>query len=109
MMKKVMTMALSLMLLLGAAFPTANAETAFASEPDRERMTDVRLSIQREKQLMQEAGLNLDEWDSVLAERKREALRQPLTTEALRKAEAPSQTERLLTNLQRALWKNLRL
>lgn len=88
MMKKVMTMALSLMLLLGAAFPTVNAETALASESDRERMTDVRISIQREKQLMQEAGLNLDEWDSVLAERKREALRQPLTTEALRKADS---------------------
>ena len=91
MLKKMMSMVLSLLVLLGTAFPAmadaASATGVIKTEDRHVWDTDIRLSIRREDQLMRESGRELDEWDGEIAQRKQEALKTPLTKEALLKAD----------------------
>ena len=93
MLKKMLSLTLSLLLLLGAVFPAAaNAE----SLADGYWQSDIRMSIAREGQLMKEAGKDLNTWDGEIAGRVRQGLQQPLTKAALRKTD--SKTEILEEN-----------
>ena len=72
----------------GAATEPKQEITAASSEEDfRLWKTDIRLSIQQEKQLMQEAEMTLDAWDREVSQRKHEGLQNPLTGAALREAD----------------------
>ena len=75
-MKKTIALLLAMLMLLTAAM-AENTPGAHEWE------TDIRLGIIREKQIMQEAGMNLKQWDEAVAGRKEAALAGPVTREAL--------------------------
>ena len=80
-MKKAIALLMAMLMLISAAM----AETAPAGG---EWQTDIRLGITREKQIMQEAGMNLKQWDEAVATKKQAALADPITREAILAAEA---------------------
>ncbi len=102
MWKKRICIALSLAIILQAAVPAAvfaapkeNIQAEAVSAADRETGTeaagriwqpDIRLSIQKEKQLMQEAGMMLDEWDAEVEKCRQEAFQEPFTEALLLEA-----------------------
>ena len=81
-MKKI-CMLLVFCLLLSAC--SVFAEEASAAS---EWQTDIRLGITRERQIRQEAGMNLKQWDEAVAERKQAALADPITRDTILAAEA---------------------
>jgi len=49
--------------------------------------TDIRMGIEKERQLIRESGMSLDEWDASVAEMKEEGLASSFTKEAMMKAD----------------------
>lgn len=62
---------------VSAETPEETAENLLSSVPD------IRMSIRREPQLMEEASLSIDEWDAELSEMKKEGLAQALTEDVI--------------------------
>ena len=81
-MKRIVALFLAIMMMLTAA---ATAETASGG---KEWETDIRLSITEEKKIRQEAGMNQKQWDEAVAERKKAALTDPITRDAILAADA---------------------
>ena len=81
-MKRTAALFLAIMMMLTA---TATAETVPGG---KEWDTDIHLSITRERKIMQEAGMNLKQWDETVAERKQAARADPITRDAILAAEA---------------------
>jgi len=81
-MKRIVALFLAIMMMLTAA---ATAETA---SDGKEWDTDIRLGITREKQIIQEAGMNLKQWDETVAAKKQAGLADPITRDAILAADA---------------------
>jgi hypothetical protein len=62
---------------------TAVAEQGGEDGSSREWKTDIRLSITRENQLMQDAGMNLDAWDAAVDQAKQSGLSDAISKEAI--------------------------
>ena len=94
MKKRVIIFLAMLLSLLIAAAPIAAAAEAAAEavaeggESGRVWNADIRLSITRERQLRQEAGMDLDAWDAAMDQVKQSGLQEAITREALLAADA---------------------
>lgn len=71
-----------LAILLMAAIPAA-AESSDEDGLDREWNPDIRLSITRENQLMQDMGMNLEKWDEAVAQCRQDGLANAISEEML--------------------------
>jgi len=85
--KRFLCVICAVMLLMGQAL-SASAEGAAEPETAREWQTDIRLGITCEEELMQDAGMDLKQWDETIARRVQDGLANPLTREALLAADA---------------------
>lgn len=88
MLKKMISLTLTMLLLLGTVL--TGAATA-AGLSDGFWQTDIRMSITREDQLMRDVGKDLNTWDGEIAGRVRQALQDPLTMSILRRTDAKTE------------------
>jgi len=60
----------------------------FTEKAPAERQTDIRLSFSRERQIRQEAGMDLAQWDEAVAAARQAGLADPISREAMLAADA---------------------
>lgn len=80
-------MLLAILMITSAPAIAAAEGVGESGETGPEWQTDIRLSITRERQLMQEAGMDLAAWDAAVEQAKQSGLEEPISREALLEAD----------------------